>query len=54
MENRIQQNHEEEQRLKYLQQRREHNLETIEKRVHELAIEKQKRARNSDKKEGMV
>ena len=54
MDNHIQQKNDEEQRLKYLRQRKEHNLETVERRIHEINIEKQRRIRHTDKKVGMV
>ncbi len=54
MESQHPRNHESEQRIVFSKQRKEHNLEALDRRLHELDIEKQKRKRVTDRKEGMV
>jgi len=54
MENLNKTGNREEKSPEYLRQRKAENLRTLEKRIHELEIEKQKRMRVHDKKEGMV
>ncbi|MEO8086023.1 MAG: hypothetical protein ABI763_04335 [Bacteroidota bacterium] len=53
-ENRSQQNYEEDERLKYLQQRKKYNLETPERRIYKFGIEKQKCEQKVGRKEGMA
>ena len=54
MENLNKPQNREEKSPEYLRQKKAENQRTLEKRIHELEIEKQKRLRVNDKKEGMV